>query len=199
MNFNKIKTIPQIHNEPGQAGYRLDSLEYIIKEYLGKRQDWIQFGVSSGHSARKIVTHLPKSNRLFLLDSFKGLPSDWNKGKMKKGTFSNAVIPSFKEKNVYIIQSLFKDAYDKLKAYGINITFAHIDCDLYESAVDALKLIEWYFYKECYLLFDEFYNYPEYEKHEYKAFFEFTKKYDLSYQSLFKTAGNQVAFKIWRE
>jgi hypothetical protein len=58
-----------------------------------------------------------------------------------------------------------------------------------------------YFSKQCVLVFDEFFNYPEWEHHEYKAFKEFLNQMedkieDVEYLGFSDTRYNPTAFKI---
>jgi hypothetical protein len=44
------------------------------------------------------------------------------------------------------------------------------------------------------LLFDEYYNYPQYEDHEHKAFMEFVERRNLKYKFIaFNGQGKQAA------
>jgi len=200
MNFDKIPTIKKVHEGKMQYGHRLDSIDEMMK-HINSPCNCIQFGVAAGHSARYILSLLLNNSNLYLLDSFEGLPEDWgNNINQKKGAFklTKNKIPKFEDKFVKMIKGWFKDTVPKLAKEGILFKFLHIDCDIYSSTIDALFGIANNLDFPCYILFDEFYNYPEYEYHEYKAFFEFIEEFDFKYEPLFKTGGSQVAFKVWR-
>ncbi|CAF3164831.1 unnamed protein product, partial [Rotaria socialis] len=51
-------------------------------------------------------------------------------------------------------------------------SFIHIDCDIYDGARDVLFLLGSRLVSGTILVFDELFNYPNYEKHEIKALFE---------------------------
>jgi hypothetical protein len=146
---------------------------------------------------------MPMDNRLFLLDSFEGLPENWgNNPNQKKGAFKMKAVPVFSDNRAVVIRGLFKDTVpeltEELFMSKSKLTFIHIDCDLYNSTCDVLFNIRDYLSNPCYMLFDEFYNYPEYEDHEYKAFFEFIEDTGYNFEALFKTEGCQMGFKVWK-
>ena len=199
MDLNNIETIRPCHKEPGQYGYRLDSIDAIIP-YLSGAGDFIQFGVSTGKSARYLLSLMPKDKKLFLLDSFEGLPEAWKENGQPKGAFAldDKSIPIFNDERVTIIRGWFKESVKHLDKLTKRILFIHIDCDLYSSTIDALFGVNELITNPCYILFDEFYNYPKSENCEYKAFLEFTEYFKLQYKPLFKTAGKQVAFEVYK-
>ena len=52
----------------------------------------------------------------------------------------------------------------------------HIDCDLYSSTRTVLTLLRGRMVPGTLLVFDELFNYPGYEQHEIKAFYEFLRE-----------------------
>jgi hypothetical protein len=199
MDFDNIPTIEKKHDEPKQVGDRLDSIDEIMK-YLGPDQKWVQFGVAAGQSAKYILSLMPESNTLYLLDSFEGLPENWGKNpNQKKGAFKlkEDQIPVFDDPRAIVLKGWFKDTVKDLVKIDGPFSFLHIDCDIYSSTVDALFGVGNYISDPCYILFDEFYNYPDFYEHEYIAFLEFIHTFDYKYKPLFKTQGSQVAFEVW--
>lgn len=99
------------------------------------RGDWVQFGVYKGDTARMMIDLLPQDSNLLLFDSFEGLQRDWV-GPFTQGYFKTD-IPQFDDPRVAVVAGYFSDT---AKHYVENrdIAFAHIDCDLYESTLDAL-------------------------------------------------------------
>ncbi len=53
------------------------------------------------------------------------------------------------------------------------IAFVHVDCDLYSSTKTVLDLTADRLAPEAVLVFDEFFNYPGWQQHEYRAWTEF--------------------------
>jgi hypothetical protein len=77
------------------------------------------------------------------------------------------------------------------------IAFLHIDSDLYSSANCALNVFELRIVPGTILLFDELYNYPNAENHEWKALQEFLVRTGLKAEYLaFNTNHEQVALRI---
>ena len=56
-----------------------DRLEYLnqISKLVILDGDWVEFGVREGVSAKVLLNNLPKNNKLYLFDSFEGLPEHW--------------------------------------------------------------------------------------------------------------------------
>lgn len=79
------------------------------------------------------------------------------------------------EPNVVLQQGLFSDSLppflkelDKVGAKGqrndaiTNVTYLHIDCDLYTGAIQALTMLSDRISPGAVLIFDELFNYPEF-------------------------------------
>jgi predicted O-methyltransferase YrrM len=131
---------------------------------------WAEFGTATGTSAKDLLSVLPEGGHLYLHDSWEGLPKDWDKGNkiLPAGAFRGK--PPIIERTT-IRKGLFSDTlpYD----FGV-LGLVHIDCDLYESARDALFGCVKNIVPGTVLLFDEFSNigYPNWREGEYKALCE---------------------------
>ena len=159
---------------------------------------WLEFGVATGQSIQMIARYGRRSSQdgpiktVIGFDSFDGLPSAWSNH--AKGTFartSSAPPPLPPDcTNVTFVQGLFADslpAFVKtLDPYPhTRVDLLHIDCDLYESTSTVLSLLSPWLHPGCAIVFDELVNYPGYEAHEARAFFEFLhRRSDLSYRCL---------------
>jgi hypothetical protein len=71
----------------------------------------------------------------------------------------------------------------------------HIDCDIYSSTKTVLGLTAGRLAPGAVLVFDEFFNYVSFERHEYKAFFEFVERFDVKYRFI-GYSGQQVSMVI---
>jgi hypothetical protein len=71
----------------------------------------------------------------------------------------------------------------------------HIDCDIYSSTVDILEGFADRIQAGTVVVFDEYFNYPNWERHEYKAWQEFVERYDVAYEYL-AYARQQVSVKV---
>jgi hypothetical protein len=75
------------------------------------------------------------------------------------------------------------------------VGFIHVDCDLYSSTKTILDLIVPRLANGTVILFDEYFNYPGWEQHEFKAFREFVGERGVKYSYL-AFARQQVAVRI---
>jgi len=71
-----------------------------------------------------------------------------------------------------------------LENHKKKFSLIHIDCDLYSSTVYVLNKMYPKMKETSYLIMDEFYGYPSYERYEYKAFFEFVNEMKIDYYIL---------------
>jgi len=142
---------------------------------------YMEFGVFSGKSINYIASNVTQTVHGF--DSFEGLPEFWRDG-FDKGTFEINGLPAVRP-NVL----LHKGWFDKtLPAFvqknNDTIALLHVDCDLYSSTKTIFESLENQIVKGTVIVFDEYFNYPIWQKGEYKAFQEFILKTDLPYRYL---------------
>ena len=156
----------------------------------------LEFGVRKGKTTKEIAKRI-KSRICHGFDSFEGLPEDWSGQQYAKGAYSeNGKIPKL-PKNVKIHKGWFKDTVPKFsKTITEKIAFIHFDCDLYSSTKTILDHIGNRIEKDTILIFDEYFNYPNWKQHEYRAFQEFVKKRKISYEYLAFTSKAAVCLKI---
>jgi hypothetical protein len=191
IDFKKITTIPNRYNKKyGKNSYskgnRRTALEFAIP--FSENNIFCEFGVFKGESANWLLDS--KCEKLYLFDSFEGLPKDWNE-KFKKGHFK-CDVPTFNDPRVVLIKGYFEDNINKFNE--IQFGLVHIDCDLYDSTKTILNNIK--IFKNQIIVFDEFYNINNSENHEYKAFLEFINERNVKYEILGKTEYSQVIIRI---
>ena len=100
----------------------------------------LEFGVFEGRTINKMASYDP-STTFWGFDSFKGLPENLQFGRKKiiKGYFSLEGKPPKVKENVRLIVGWFKDTISKWKLDNPGqISFLHIDGDLYSSARTVL-------------------------------------------------------------
>jgi hypothetical protein len=165
-----------------------DDFEKIVKSYrrfelknhllnhsadiADKNGFWGEFGVYSGTTLHAIAE---RYSPVYGFDSFKGLPEDWN-NENPKGYFDIGGKPHFTpNNNMILVEGWFKDSIPNLlKTTKIDTPkFIHFDADLYSSTKCIFDNFKPYFKDNCVMVFDEFFAYPEWQKHEYKALWEF--------------------------
>lgn len=164
---------------------------------------FIELGVFSGKTINFIAALNPHE-KIYGFDSFQGLPEDWVKGNtiVKRGTFALKNphdIPSVLH-NVEIIKGMFAEtlaAFTKRFDPLLPIAFLHIDSDIYTSAATAFTILGDRIQPGTILVFDELYNYPEFENHEFKALQEFLLRSELEARYLaYNIYHEQVAIQI---
>jgi hypothetical protein len=174
---------------------RWNLLDYAIKN-VSIDGLWMEFGVYKGKSIKKIAAQTEAE--IFGFDSFEGLPKDWILS-YKKGDFSlKGLIPEDLPANVKLVKGLFAETIPAfLKAHDEPVAFLHIDCDLYMSTKTVLTGLQSRIISGTIILFDEFFNFPQWQQHEYRAFMEFIDETKYSYEFIgFASAYNSVAVRI---
>tara|TARA_Y100001972_G_C7562741_1_gene282578 strand:- start:48 stop:803 length:756 start_codon:yes stop_codon:yes gene_type:complete len=180
--FYKMHPRPNNHPRSREYAYYRYCIDAVKVDGL-----WLEFGVFKGASSKfinKIKSELhPKSQkRLHGFDSFEGLPEEWTGNGSPKGTFKTKppVVPG-----VTFHKGWFSDTIPQfLKSNKDKCAFIHIDCDIYSSTVDILENLSSRIVPGTVILFDEFTGYDAWKDHEYKAFIEFVKKYNVEYKWL---------------
>ena len=139
-----------------------------------------EFGVFEGATINFLAGQT--SETVFGFDAFSGLPEDWRPG-FPKGTFSRGVPPV--RPNVSLLVGLFEDTLPAfLERNRQDVSFLHIDCDLYSSTRTVLGLCGPRIRKGAVLVFDEYFNYPGWRDHEFRAFQEFVAETGRQYEYL---------------
>ena len=143
-----------------------------------------EFGVYKGDSINFLADFFNKTIHGF--DSFEGLPETWNRY-YQKDYFAIKGLPKLKN-NVSLHKGLFEESIPEFINNTQNkdqiIEYLHIDSDLYSSAKIIFNLLEKKIVKGTIIVFDEYFNFQNWKKHEYKAFQEFIKRSNLSYRYL---------------
>ena len=139
-----------------------DPLKFVLEDLDFKHDGiWLEFGVFSGSTINYISKFT--DNVVYGFDSFRGLPEDWRQNHLK-GEFDMGGTLPIVNNNVVLIEGLFQDTLEKfLKKTDKKISFVHIDCDLYSSTKYVLDTISKYMADECIIVFDEIFNFNEYD------------------------------------
>jgi len=150
-----------------------------IKNLISKDDLFLEFGVFKGESINLFADILKNNNlKIYGFDSFEGLEEDWNMNEYNPiGTFSlNKKKPKVL-KNVTLTQGKVQETLDQFlqTKKGKKVIFAHLDMDTYTPTKFTLSKIKPLLVKGSIILFDQFYGYPNWQDHEYKAFKEVFK------------------------
>ena len=144
-----------------------------------------EFGVWSGRTINMIADHFGEGVIVHGFDSFEGLPEDWN-DQYRKGAFhTQGSLPAVRS-NVTLHKGWFEDTVPPFSAanMGEPVALLHIDCDLYSSTKTVFDALGGNLVAGSVILFDEYFNYPEWREHEYKAFQELVEARSLKYRYL---------------
>ena len=155
----------------------------------------LEFGVFKGTTINHLARQAPERH-FFGFDSFEGLPEHWTGRRYSPVNFDRGGKKPRVAANVSLIKGWFDATLPAFLAREMGrIGFIHVDCDIYTSTKTALKLTVPRLMPGAIIVFDEFFNYKGYELHEYKAFFEAAKRFDLAYRFI-GYAGQQVAVVV---
>jgi len=154
---------------------------------------YLEFGVASGRTISHMATKHP-TRTFYGFDSFDGLPEVW-RSDYEKGAFAQPmpIVPS----NVTLVKGWFNETLPKfLGSHPQPCAFLHIDCDLYSSTKTIFDSLRDRIVTGTVIVFDEYWNYPGWREHEYKAFEEL-KQTGLTAKPFGIVSGHQqVAFII---
>jgi hypothetical protein len=157
----------------------------------------LEFGVFSGHTINHIASIL-QSSKIYGFDSFEGLPEAWF-GKSEKGLFSaEGKLPKVRA-NVELIVGWFDRTLPAfLDSHSMeNISLLHIDCDIYSSTQTIFSYLYEKIVPGTIIVFDEYFNYPEWKRHEFRAFQEFVNFRQRRYEYIgLVPVHEQVAIRI---
>lgn len=164
---------------------------------------FLEMGVCTGRTINFIAALNP-TKIIYGFDSFKGLPQEWKRPDtvVPEGAFSlkNAKFKPPVLRNVSLVVGLFQNTLPEFRENVLKdnpIAFLHIDCDIYSSTSEVFSHLGKNIVSGTIVLFDELYNYPGYQDHEFKALMEFltlTGKH-VDYLAFNQYTG-QVAVKI---
>jgi hypothetical protein len=176
---------------------RKEIFNYALRNIDPQKGIIAEFGVKSGKTINDLANKPALKNQIIYgFDSFVGLPEDWGGTRAKKGQLSNNGKLPKTSKNIKLISGWFADTLPVfIKDHSENAILLHIDCDLYSSTKTILECFAEKIIAGTIIIFDEFFNYPNWENHEYKAWQEFTDKYNISYKYI-AYAHTQVIVQI---
>lgn len=158
----------------------------------------LEFGVASGTTLEIIAEELASNDDISVIagfDVFSGLPDAWRTG-FPKGLFAQETLPTVPGADV--VPGLFEDSLPEyLKSHPGDLAFLHLDADLYSSTVTVLDLVADRLAVGTVIVFDEYFNFPGWRNHEYRAWTEFVGRTGTEFDYLGYTVDNeQVVVRI---
>lgn len=148
------------------AGTTFLEASFILKATLDVQNisgDWCEYGVAHGRTSALLASALrfqPAGRRLWLYDSFEGLPAPHTKDILLQDIYKKGSMAAYEGELAFPEALLLKELADTgispdsyiitkgwispttlSEASPQNIAFAYLDMDLYESTLDVLKLL----------------------------------------------------------
>jgi hypothetical protein len=174
------------------AQTRRRMLDVVLAAIQTQAGDVFEFGVAAGDSFLQFLERCP-NRQIYGFDSFEGLPEDW--WTRPTGTFA-AAPPQFAHPNGHLVKGWYDESVPRFfRDWTGSIALLHIDCDLYSSTTTSLR----YGLNRCgvntVVLFDEYYNYPDFARHEWLAWKEAKQARGIVAKCL-AYDGRRAAFQI---
>jgi predicted O-methyltransferase YrrM len=171
-----------------------DTLRFALSEIKGPGLA-LEFGVATGTTLAIIADTVAADRAVVGFDSFTGLPETW-RTHFPAGEFAQD--PPVDIPGATIVAGLFEDVLPTFLAQNDEaIAFMHLDADLYASTKTVLDLTADRLAPDAVVLFDEFFNYPGWQDHEFRAWSEFIAATGRTFEYLGYTGNNeQVAIRL---
>ena len=150
-------------------------LHRAVSKHILQGGYMLEFGVATGRSIRHWARLFP-SHDIYGFDSFKGIEEAWNG--LPAGHFAQSLPPV--PNNVHLVVGRFSDTLPKwTKQHPAGFaSLIHVDCDLYAATKDIFRYLGDYIVPGTIIVFDEYWNYPKWQEHEYRAWAETDTDYD---------------------
>jgi len=153
----------------------------------------LEFGVGRGKSIRWIASQTDKPVVGF--DSFEGIPEYWNGNPI--GAFSQSKLPKVPANVSFEIGMFDVTLPGFLEQNAGPISFLLVDCDLYSSTCSIFALLGARLQPGAIILFDEYFNFPRWQQHEFKGFQEWVTVAGVEYEYVaYSVTGQQAAVRV---
>lgn len=199
------ETLDYINKNASQAMLFVDRepvlsycLETFFEQDINTEDLFLEFGVFKGNTIN-LCSNILKNQKFYGFDSFEGLPEDWSGWTVRKEKFDlNSVYPVVNS-NVDLVAGWFDQTLPSFMDQHKNkVAFLHVDCDIYSSTKTIFDTLADYIQPGTIIVFDEYFNYPNWQEHEYKAFQEFVASQKIEYEYV-AIGYFQVAVKILKK
>ena len=164
-----------------------DTLRFALGEIKGPGLA-LEFGVATGATLAIIADAVARDRDVVGFDSFAGLPEAWRTG-FPAGEFAQ---PPPEVPGARVGTGLFEDTVPAFLAETDEpIAFLHLDADLYSSTKTVLDLAGDRLAPDAVVVLDEFFNYPGWQEHEFRAWSEFIERTGRTFEYLAYTGNNE--------
>jgi predicted O-methyltransferase YrrM len=165
-----------------------DTLRHALGEIKGPGLA-LEFGVAGGTTLTIIAEAVASDRTVVGFDTFTGLPEEWRTA-FPTGEFTQAELPTVAGAELMV--GLFEDELPGfLDRTEEPIAFLHLDCDLYSSTKTVFDLAGGRIAPDAVLVFDEFFNFPGWRLHEFRAWTEFIERTGRTFEYLAFTGNNE--------
>ncbi|MCW2649757.1 MAG: hypothetical protein JWR32_733 [Mycobacterium sp.] len=171
-----------------------DTLRFALGEVKAQGLA-LEFGVATGTTLAIIVDALAADHTVVGFDTFTGLPETWRTG-FPAGTFAQRELPEVP--GAQLVAGPFEDTLPGfLDSTDEQIALLHVDADLYSAAKTVLDLTGDRLASGAVLVFDEFFNFPGWQRHEFRAWTEFIARTGRGFDYMGYTGNNeQVVIRL---
>jgi hypothetical protein len=179
------ETVDYIESDMRDAIIRNDAFDVLSYALASTRVDGLhlEFGVRTGSTINHIARRR-RSSTIWGFDSFQGLPEAWTGYTLAAGAFREQDVPDV-EPNVELVIGWFDDTLPEfLTAHAGDVAFVHVDSDIYSSAKTILDHVGPRLRVGSVIVFNEYFNYPNWKQHEFRAWREFCAANDVGYEYL---------------
>lgn len=154
----------------------------------------LEFGVFSGQTL-KVIAEGRDGLDVYGFDSFEGLPEAWRTG-FPTGAFQVDGIPDVP--GAELVVGWFDDVLPGFLAdHPGSVGLLHVDSDIYSSARTVLDQVGPRLVAGSVIIFDEYFNYPGWEQHEYRAWQEYVERTGIRFEYEGYTRNNeQVVVRV---
>jgi predicted O-methyltransferase YrrM len=165
-----------------------DTLRFALGEIKGPGLA-LEFGVATGTTLAIIADAVARDREVVGFDGFTGLPETWRTG-FAAGEFAQS--PPNEIPGARVVTGLFEDTLRTFLAETDEpIAFLHLDADLYSSTKTVLDLAGERLAPDAVVVLDEFFNYPGWRDHEFRAWNEFIARTGRTFDYLAYTGNNE--------
>lgn len=158
--------------------------------------DFAEFGVFRGAITWFVRPRFP-DRAYHAFDSWKGVPESMGLAVNKFGFSLDGKVPDLPPATT-IHTGWFEETLPKWRAqFDSSIAFAYVDCDLYESVLTVLEAIADRVRPGSIVMFDDWFNFPNWQAHSFRAAREWTERHGLVLEPVGLTfLQHSVAFRL---
>lgn len=168
--------------DPRNRG-RFELLEFALSAIELDEGFVLEFGVFKGETLLYIADRVDTYTYGF--DSFDGLPESWFLDHARAEFDLGGQPPALRNHrdSIRIVKGMFDQTLpDFARQMNQPVKFLHVDCDLYTSTKTIFDHLGERIVPGTIIVFDEYFNYPSWRQHEFKAFQEYVAARGVRYE-----------------